>query len=887
MKQMVLRLVGALLALMLLVLAGGQLDAASIEGLLSRAPDAAVEVQPGEILVKFRDEATLNTVAGLLAAAKAEPVRALYGSDVQLLHVPAGDEWQAVAILENDPRVVYAEPNFLYHAFTTPNDPEFSKQWAHTRMQSEAAWDLTTGSAGITIAILDSGVDEGHPDLSGKLVAGYDFIDGDSNPHDLNGHGTHVSGIAAATTNNGAGVAGTDWQARIMPVRVLNEEGTGSTSGIIEGINWAVANGADVLNMSLGGPSASPSLQTAINNAHNAGALVIVSMGNDDSGIAQYPAAFSNVMAVAATSQSDTKASYSNYGGHCDIAAPGGDMTYYHDPKGIYSTMPTYDVFMTTAYSYSKNYDFAQGTSQASPYVSGLAALVWAQNPSFTPDQVQARIEDTADDLGASGWDQFFGHGRINALAALQVSSVPAAPVLAVIGNPDGDGDFLVDWNDVSGATSYELQEDDNAGFSSPQTVYAGAASQFSVAGQPVGAWHFRVRASNGSGDSEWSNSRTVNVLPAAPVLAAIVNPTHADAYTVSWGAVNGADTYTLEEADNPSMTGAIVRYRGTGLQYNVTGQRDGTWHYRVQASGNGLTSAWSSNRSTTVDPHPLGIPVLDAIANGDANGDYTLSWSQVPFATGYLLEESATPYFDAPQQIYYGAQAAYDVTGQASGTWYYRVRADGPSGMGAWSSARLTRVEFRIFLPAAMREYVKPGSVANGGFEAGPIVWVEYSSGGLPLILDDSYPEMPTPHNGDWAAWLGGANDERSYIQQDVTVSALTPHLAYWYQISSNDFLCGADTGSVFVNGSAVETFNLCVSTQTGGWVQDSVDLSAYAGQMVTLRLEAETDVLFFSSLFLDDIDFQATAVTVTPSLGEPAAAPVKMQTAAPKNSD
>jgi len=223
-----------------------------------------------------------------------------------------------------------------------------------------------------------------------------------------------------------------------MPIRVLDDYGSGWDSDIIQGITWAYEHGADILNLSLGGPGYSQSMQDAINSAHAAGCLIVAAMGNcrDECKIGDetydnptsYPAANSNVFAVAATNQADTYAYYSQYGPHCDIAAPGGEPG--HDSTtGIYSTMPTGNVYLTTRYSYSNNYDFLQGTSQATPYVSGLAALVWAVHPGFTPDEVQVIIESTAVDLGSPGWDEDYGHGRIDALAAVHeaLSYVPVS----------------------------------------------------------------------------------------------------------------------------------------------------------------------------------------------------------------------------------------------------------------------------------------------------------------------------------------------------------------------------------------------------------------------------------------------------------------------------
>ncbi len=417
------------------VTAQGAKERLPVTGQSAVEPDAAGEFVAGEVLVRFRAGVLANTVASAPARYDAAYVRSLYNSPVQLWRVPQGQELALIERLQADPDVEYAEPNYVYHAYVSPNDLYYGDQWAHTRMQSPAAWDIITGTTTIVIAILDSGIDETHPDLAGKIVAGYDTTVNppDADPHDLHGHGTHVAGIAAAVTNNGVGVAGMNWLARIMPVRVLNEQGSGSNASITDGITWACDHDAKVLSLSLGGPTRSQSMQDAINAAYADGCLVVAAMGNDNSSAVAYPAAYTNVVAVSATGPTDTKASYSSYGSHCDIAAPGGDMGYLHDPAGILSTMPTYGVWMTDHYGYSTSYDYLNGTSQATPYVSGLASLIWSVNSTLTPAQVQNIIQSTAVDLGATGWDQVYGWGRINALAAVQAAQATLGPDLELV----------------------------------------------------------------------------------------------------------------------------------------------------------------------------------------------------------------------------------------------------------------------------------------------------------------------------------------------------------------------------------------------------------------------------------------------------------------------
>ncbi len=832
---------------------------------------------PGRLLVKFKESVITSIAADVLAEYGATTLANLYASPVQLVQVPEGKELALVEMLNADPRVDYAEPDYIYWAFGAPNDPHFSKQWAHTeRMQSAAAWDISTGSNTVMIAVIDTGIDETHPDLAAKIVAGYDFVENDANPHDLNGHGTHVAGIAAAIANNSVGVAGMSWGARIMPVRVLNAVGSGTNSGITNGITWAYQHGAKVLNLSLGGPTYSTSMQDAVTAATNAGSLVIAAMGNcraagvgcPTANPTAYPAAYSNVVAVAATNLNDTYAYYSQYGSHCDIAAPGGAMTYLHDPGGIYSTLPTYSVDMTGD-GFSLNYDYLQGTSMATPYVSGLAALIWSVTPSFTPAQVQQVMETTAVDLGAPGWDATYGHGRINALAALQSISL-TAPTLSPISNPENDGTYQVSWSVVSGASGYLLQEDDAADFSSPVTRYSGAATQTTLSGQAVGTWYYRVRATAGGAESSWSNVVSTQVLPQPPVLAAISNPPQADAYLVNWSDVPGASGYRLEQSPNSAFSTVTVRYSGVVSQYQVTGQPAGTWYYRVFTLMGMQESGASNTVSTVVTAALLAAPVLNTISNLDGDGAYTVTWGSVTDAMGYRLEESTSPYFEQPTVVYEGPLRTYAAVDMPGGTWYYRVRATAAGGSSPWSVTRSVVVESVVYLPLAMRAHGTTPVIplANGNFEAGQTGWIESSLQGWDIIVNTDEPNMITPHGGSWAAWLGGDDDELATIRQSVQIPVDSSYLGYWYVVSSAETSCGSDVAWVKVNATTIKTHNLCTSEVTAGWVKQVLNLSAYSGQTVMLEFGASTDASLVSSLFVDDVAFQTGAAMDEPVL-------------------
>ncbi len=684
-----LRLVSLLsLVVLSLILLGGP---SPVAGELHAADAAPALFEPGVVLVAFNPGPDATALSGstreeVLRDYGARRINAIPAIDVDVVSVPAGQELEIVQALNRDPQVLYAEPNYIYQALVTPDDPHFLSQWALPKIAAPAAWDIVTGTESIKIAIIDSGIDSGHPDLAAKIVPGYDYIDRDSTPNDQNGHGTHVAGIAAAVTNNSVGVAGTAWGAQIMPLRALNAEGKGTSEDIALAIGWAELNGAKIVNLSLGGPSSSPTLQNAITHAHNSGILVIAAMGNAGTNAAYYPAAYTNVMAVAATDIDDVRAAYSNYGTHCDIAAPGGTMMYYHQTSGIRSTMPTYDVYMTTSESYYKNYDYVVGTSQATPFVSGLAALIWSINPSLTPDQVQQVIQTTAVDLGTTGWDQYYGWGRINAQAAIESQIVLPAPALYPISNPDVDGTYWVDWSDVPYATSYTLEEADNLSFQSAATRYSGSETTVLVTGRPSGIWYYRVRGERPSANkvSPWSSTVSTQVGLNTPLLQPIAND-GSSSYSVVWQAVTGANAYRLQESQDAAFTTPTTLYEGASLSFAVSGRTGGTWYYRVQAYNSTIDSLWSAIQSTTVLP---AAPVLDPIVLTPPDV-YTLTWSTPSGATGYRLQEATDAAFTTPITRYLGISATYVVTGQPGGTWYYRVQAYNAAGYGPTSNTR------------------------------------------------------------------------------------------------------------------------------------------------------------------------------------------------------
>lgn len=323
-----------------------------------------------------------------------------------------------IKLMKKEPGILSVEQNAYAYAFSfIPNDPLYSPyQWHMTKIDMENAWPLSTGS-GVIVAVIDTGVKQSLEDLANtKFVAGWDFVNNDNDPTDDEGHGSHVTGTIAQSTNNGVGVAGIAYDASIMPVKVLDRRGSGSYDDIADGIYWAADNGADIINMSLGGSSSLTILEDAVNYAWNKGVVVVCAAGNDGVSTPFYPAAYPNAISVSATTYLDTLASYSNYGSTIDISAPGGD-------SGDNNGDGYDDMILQNTFSHnSDGYYFYAGTSMASPHVAGVAALVKAANPSLSNSQIRGILEDTADDLGASGWDNIYGNGRLNAYKAVSAA---------------------------------------------------------------------------------------------------------------------------------------------------------------------------------------------------------------------------------------------------------------------------------------------------------------------------------------------------------------------------------------------------------------------------------------------------------------------------------
>ena len=419
------------------------------------------EYVQGEFIVKFKPDVGNNEIAEINSKNGASIKRA--SPHFMMMNVPQGRTVsQMVESYSRNPNVEYAEANYIAHTHLVPDDEYYGYQWHLDTSEDdltlhgvnggginiEPVWDITTGD-GVIVAVIDTGVAyEDYeefilnpagkirqvitytqaPDLANtNFVSGYDFVNNDNHPNDDEGHGTHVTGTIAQSTNNEIGVAGVAFDCSIMPIKVLDKGGSGTYDWIADGIYYAADNGAQVISMSLGGTSPSSTLENALAYAYDEGVTIICSAGNDGAGAPpSYPAAYdAYCIAVGATRYDETVSSYSTTGDYVDIAAPGGDLNIDQngDTYGDGVLQQTFDG------DYSDfGYYFYQGTSMAAPHVSGVAALLISYGVD-SPDNVREAMESTAEKKGFTDHDPAYGWGIVDAHAALQFVQGPAAPV--------------------------------------------------------------------------------------------------------------------------------------------------------------------------------------------------------------------------------------------------------------------------------------------------------------------------------------------------------------------------------------------------------------------------------------------------------------------------
>lgn len=397
---------------------------------LNTAPRAAGGNVPGQIIVKYRQgmvgaSAQMSAALNQMGVQRLRPLGSS-ASSMDLVQVAAGQSTEVAAQqLAQNPMIEFAEPVFTMpfpevqpardagealQPAAYPNDPLFGRQYAHKVANSQAGWQAGKGNPRVLIGIVDSGVDVNHPDLRGKIAGVYNGADNNQDVEDVIGHGTHVAGIAAAATHNGLGVAGVAPDCGILAVKVSSGKSSyPSTAGIANGIMWAADNGARVINLSLGSSRQSAAITEAVRYALSKDIVVVAATGNDARRIQSYPAATEGVIAVGSTDANDNRSRFSNYGPWVSVTAPGSD---------ILSTFP-----LNSNLIGQTEYGAISGTSMATPFVAGLVGLIRSQYPNMPATVVRQVLESTADDRGTPGFDEEFGHGRVNVGSAIRRAS--------------------------------------------------------------------------------------------------------------------------------------------------------------------------------------------------------------------------------------------------------------------------------------------------------------------------------------------------------------------------------------------------------------------------------------------------------------------------------
>ncbi len=568
-----------------------------------------------QVLIKFKPTVSDDTAEQTLSTMSSETLET--SSDLVVADVPSGETVESfVESLEDHPNVEYAQPNYLYtFDSVSVNDSFVGEQWHLNAMGISDAWDTTMGSSSVTVAVLDTGVDLSHPDLSGQFVKPADVVDSDGSAQDDNGHGTHVAGIIGAVANNAKGGAGIAPGAKLMPVDVFGFYETPTktvfgalTSKVIEGIQYAVANDANVINISLGGADYDSAFEEAIDNAVADGVVVVAAAGNKGEDGIHYPSDFDSCISVIATDWNDVRASYSNYGVEKDICAPGGDdnaapetdsliLSTYYDPK-----------------THTSGYAWMDGTSMASPMVSGIVALMLSANPALTVNQIKTILYTTTVDLGAPGHDEETGYGRINGAAAVAAAAGRVYTPISVTGVTLSDTTLSMaagETHQFSAAVSPFAASNKAVTYSSSnQSVASVSASGYMTA---VGIGNAVITAKTADGNYISSCSVTV-MMPNFPVTGVSISGYAPQARSTRFV----GESFSIVPIITPqNATNKSVTYSSSAPSVAAI---DSSGHIKVTGVGTATITV------TTADNNFSSSIILDALRRGDANGDGNVS---------------------------------------------------------------------------------------------------------------------------------------------------------------------------------------------------------------------------------------------------------------------
>jgi subtilisin family serine protease len=516
--------------------------------------------------------------------------RKLGQSRLYVVDLPGNASETAVAAaLAHHPELKFAELDRAVYSTATVNDPYLGSEWHLAQIGASAAWDTTQGT-GITIAILDSGVNVNHPDLAGRMVPGYNFYSGNTDVSDVCGHGTAVAGVAAATANNATGVTGVAGAARLMPIRVAYSDTTGCMayySTIASGLTYAADNGARVANVSYSGVAGSSAIMSAAKYMKGKGGLVFVSAGNNN--VDENITSDGSMVVVSATTTGDTKASFSSWGNFVTLSAPGtGIMTT--DKSGGYSTW--------------------QGTSFSSPLSAGVAALIMSARPDLSSAQVESLLYSTAVDLGAAGRDPVFGYGRVNAAAAVRAAASFVVPPdtttpAAVLNAPLGG-------STVSGLVPVTVNASDNIAVVRVDLMVNGTvvatdnAAPFTFSWDSTGIANGKASMSavayDAAGNAGMSAAVSINVSNVTTSVAKDTTPPVVTITNPTGGTVAGNVSVSVNATDNAGASGIKMTLAIDGVT-------------KAQGSGGSLGYNWNTKKAVA-GTHAITVTAIDAAGN-------------------------------------------------------------------------------------------------------------------------------------------------------------------------------------------------------------------------------------------------------------------------------
>lgn len=562
-------------------------------------------VRPGTVIYQLDANASPSDLKGLNSLLKSQGLvseRTLEGSKITIATFDHHGREKAIAnILNRSGYVAFAEADYAVEPTLQPNDPSFGNQWHHNNVNSQQAWDITTGSSSVLVGVCDTGFDVNHPDLGPNLRTdlAYNAHDGTNNIYDANGHGTGSAGTLGAVGNNATGVAGANWDVDIIPVRIAISDGNSSAyiSTMATCIEYAADNGARVVNLSYGGIQYE-TINAAAQYLRARNGLLFMSAGNSGQEHADYPD-FTSFVGVGATDRNDNRASFSSWGTYVDITAPGVE---------ILTTYP------------NNRYVYYSGTSFSSPLTAGIAALMVAANPNITPDEIENGLFSTAVDIGAAGDDNVFGHGLVDASAAVAYAlnaggmNPPTAEIVVsansvAFGTPidfdggnssDTDGGSIVsyDWDFGDGNTSNQVAINDH--------VYAQAGS-YEVT--------LTVTDNDGLSDSASTSVQVTTDLPSAVIT--IENPatSYAVEELVYFNGLSSSDPDgTIVQYDWEFGDGAV----GSGINASHAYSSTGTYSVTLTVTDNAGAMNSSSVDVTVADQDSLNVPTgLGATVDG------------------------------------------------------------------------------------------------------------------------------------------------------------------------------------------------------------------------------------------------------------------------------